>query len=718
MADLLLELLSEEIPARMQYQAASTLRRLVTDRLGNAGLTYEDVHVYWTPRRLTPQSAIAGFVRSAKLDDISQADIVHDPVRGDYYITRTAKRGRSAQMIIAEAIPDIIRHFPWPKSMRWGMSSLYPGSLRWVRPLHSILCLLTTDTDSEVIDFEVGGIHSDNITYGHRFMCNRNPIVIHNFADYTEKLEQAKVVLDAERRRNIILTDAQNLCVSHGLELISNNELVEEVTGLVEWPVVLIGQFDEQFLIIPPEIIRRTIHAHQKCFVTRKRGDTRDALSNHFILISNIETKDNGKEIAAGYSKVIRARLSDALYFWHKDLVSLPKLDRYIAASEKFGLDLKKPLDQRMAHLDHLNVAFHAKLGTQGEQVARIAALSVKIAPIVGANPTFVYRAATLAKADLQTEIISEFPELQGHMGHQYAILQGENASVSLAIEEHYQPKGPTDSVPRNPVSIAVALADKIDTLVGFWMIDEKPTGSKDPYALRRIALGIIRLVLSQNCKIHLMYLLREASHLLSYDISKYQDAAYNKKAVEDQEALFTDIDLILDDLLAFFHERLRVYLRDHGVRHDVIEAVPRTDDLVQMTRCAEALIAFINTDDGNKLLNSIKRVISMLDMETKKNTIIAATIDQTRFREKEEVILNEAISKVEKKITPLIREYRFTPALFSLPILIDSIDAFFKKVLVNDANMLIRANRLAVLDRLYNLISQFADFKKITSKK
>ncbi|RUW91414.1 glycine--tRNA ligase subunit beta, partial [Mesorhizobium sp. M8A.F.Ca.ET.059.01.1.1] len=455
------------------------------------------------PSTSAPEQAVQGFLRKAGLSSIAEAHVHSDPKKGDFYVAHISKPGRAAEEIIAGLVPDIIRNFPWPKSMRWGPASAKPGSLRWVRPLQSILCTFGPETEEPVVvDFEIDGIRSGNITYGHRFLAP-GEITVRRFDDYVSKLEVGKVVLDADRRKEIILADARNLAFANGLDLVEDEGLLEEVSGLVEWPVVLMGEFEEAFLAIPAEVIRLTIRANQKCFVTRPQGES-DALSNRFILTANIEAKDGGKEIAHGNGKVVRARLSDALYFWTTDQGDLPDLVELEASAKKFGLDLKKPLDQRMARLDHLNVTFHAKLGTQGERVERIARLAEELAPIVGADSVLARRAAVLAKADLTTEVVGEFPELQGAMGRKYALLQGDHSSVAAAAEEHYKPQGPSDYVPSDPVSVAVALADKLDTLVGFWAIDEKPTGSKDPYALRRAALGVVRVILENKLKLSL----------------------------------------------------------------------------------------------------------------------------------------------------------------------------------------------------------------------
>lgn len=762
MPDLLLELFSEEIPARMQRKAAGDLKKIVTNRLVDCGLVYEAAREYWTPRRLTldirgltprskdvheerkgpsvkaPEQAIAGFLRSAGLNDISEAEIVSDPKKGDFYVAKIVKKGRSAEEIIADIMPDIIRSFPWPKSMRWGSQSADKNALHWVRPLKNILCVFGPENaDTEVIPFEINGLTSNNITYGHRFLSDGQPIEVKRFDDYVTRLEQEKVILDADRRKEIILADANNLCFAKGLVLVEDDALAEEVSGLVEWPVVLMGEFEESFLAIPPEIIQLTIRVNQKCFVTRKQG-TDTGLSNHFILVSNIAAPDGGKEIARGNGKVVRARLSDALYFWQTDQHNLPDLPQLKLSADKLELDLKKPLDQRMARLDHLNVTFHAKLGTQGARVERIAALAVAIAPLVGADPTLAKRAALLAKADLQTEAVGEFPELQGVMGHKYALLQNEDESVAQAIEDHYKPQGPTDRIPREPVSIAVALADKIDTLVGFWLIDEKPTGSKDPFALRRACLGVIRLLLVRDWTIHLLPIFKQAIGLLSRHTIERALAAYERKlstekaretdAAEDfsnavrmeesklEHEFHAKSEPVLLDLLSFFHERLKVYLKDEGARHDAIEAVLTNDadDLLQVARRVEALISFINTDDGENLLAGSKRAFNILEAEIKKSTQIADNVDPELLIEAEEKTLYEAIGKTEKATQSHIDAGDFSGALLSLANLRQPVDAFFEKVLVNDENHAIRANRLALLMRIRSVMCKVADFSKL----
>ncbi|MDX8452080.1 glycine--tRNA ligase subunit beta [Mesorhizobium sp. VK9D] len=722
MPDLLLELRSEEIPARMQRKAAGDLRKMLTDGLVEAGLTYEAAREYWTPRRLAldlrgltarskdireeikgpsttaPEQAVQGFLRKAGLSSIAEAHVHSDPKKGDFYVAHISKPGRAAEEIIAELVPGIIRAFPWPKSMRWGPASAKPGSLRWVRPLQSIVCTFGPETEEPVVvDFEIDGIRSGNVTYGHRFHAP-GAITVRRFDDYVSKLDVAKVVLDADRRKEIILADARNIAFANGLDLVEDEGLLEEVSGLVEWPVVLMGEFEQDFLTIPGEVIRLTIRANQKCFVTSRPTFSSDGeigqspLSNRFILIANIEAKDGGKEIAYGNGKVVRARLSDALYFWRTDQGDLPDLDQLAESAVKFELDLKKPLDQRMARLDHLSVTFHAKLGTQGARVERIVRLAKELAPVVGADPALVARAAVLAKADLQTEVVGEFPELQGAMGRKYALLQGEHPSVAAAAEEHYKPQGPSDRVPTDPVSVAVALADKLDTLTGFWAIDEKPTGSKDPFALRRAALGVVRILVENRIRLALT--------------SVFAKAFASFKGGADQSP----------DLLAFFHDRLKVYLRDQGARYDLIDAVitPQSDDLLQIVRRVEALGSLLDTDGGKNLLAGTKRAANILAAEEKKKTLVAETVEPALFREEAEKKLFAAVNQAEKEASQAIQNEDFSAAMLTLSVLREPVDSFFERVLVNDEEQAVRANRLALLARIRAATDQVADFSKI----
>ncbi|MBB4002952.1 glycine--tRNA ligase subunit beta [Aurantimonas endophytica] len=774
MPDLLLELRSEEIPARMQRKAAGDLKALVTNALVEAGLTYEGAREYWTPRRLTldvrsvdarskdvveerkgprtdaPEKAIEGFLRGAGLASIDEAVVRTDPKRGDFYVAAIARPGRPAEEILADILPGIIRNFPWPKSMRWGPASREPGSLRWVRPLQSILCTFGPETEEPVVvDIEVQGIRAGNVTSGHRFHAPAE-FRVRRFADYADSLEKASVVLDAERRKDMIRHDAENLAFALGLEVVPDEALLEEVAGLVEWPVTLMGEFDEAFLAIPPEVIQQTIKTNQKCFVTRRTGA--GTLSSRFVLVANIAATDGGAEIARGNGKVVRARLSDALYFWKTDQADLPDLDALRPAAEKFGLDLTRPLDQRMAKLDALGVTFHAKLGTQGERVARIAALAETIAATVypegptlagesvsGAElKSLVRRAALLAKADLTTEAVGEFPELQGLMGRYYAGLQGEHPSVQAAIEDHYKPLGPTDTVPTDPVAISVALADKLDMLVGFWAIDEKPTGSKDPYALRRAALGVIRLVLDNRLVLPLGALMPAG------------------------------------DLLSFFHDRLKGQLRESGARHDLVDAVlssaqdnaapisplvgempgraeggpvPQAvqpydvtrgqtaappsglppisptrgeisqspnDDLLDITRRVTALGAFLDSDDGANLLAGTRRAANILAAEEKKGTSIADSVSLDLLTEHEEKVLAGAIDRAEIELDEALAIGNYAHAMAALARLRIPVDAFFDKVLVNAEDAAVRANRLALLTRIRAATRRMADFSRI----
>lgn len=804
MPDLLLELRSEEIPARMQRKAAGDLKKLVTDALVDAGLTYEGAREYWTPRRLTldirgltarsadqreeikgpstkaPEQAIAGFLRKAGLSDISEAQVVSDPKKGDFYVASLSKPGRAAEEIISDVMPGIIRAFPWPKSMRSGYASMPKGmvyggidgkgseSLRWVRPLQSIVCLFGPEHDeTQVIPFEIDGAVAGNVTYGHRFHAPE-AITVRRFDDYVSSLEKAKVMLDADRRKDMILHDARDIAFANGLELVEDEGLLEEVSGLVEWPHVLMGTFEEDYLQIPAEIIRLTIKTNQKCFVTRPQG-AEEGLSNRFILISNIDAKDGGKEIMHGNGKVVRARLSDAKHFWTRDQGDLPDLETLKASAAKFDLDLKKPLDQRMAKLDALNVTFHAKLGTQGERVARIRALAKQLAAITGADAALVDRAVVLAKADLRTEAVGEFPELQGLMGRRYALLQGEDASVAAAIEDHWKPNGPSDRLPEDKIGLTVALADKLDTLVGFWAIDEKPTGSKDPYALRRAALGVVRIILERKVRFNLLEAIFAAAKAGSEKQLENIKAIYEFQGnPSEQRELLEKLGIpfmrafsastgvtsgvsghpsffhylwfspILfakaaelfpiwsqeytpvsgeADLLSFFHDRLKVYLRDMGARHDIIDAVltPEADDLLLVARRAEALTAFVTSEDGKNLLAGTKRATQLLAAEEKKGTVVATSVSDALLTLDAEKALWSAITAASKEASEAVAKEDFIAAMEALSKLRAPVDKFFEDVLVNDEDNAIRANRLALLKAIREATGTVADFSKIS---
>jgi glycyl-tRNA synthetase beta chain len=712
--DLLLELLSEEIPARMQRRAAEDLRKLVTDALVERGFLYEGARAFATPRRLAlqvaglpakgqdvreerrgprvgaPDNAVQGFLKGAGLASLDQARIDKDPKKGEFYVAVIERPGRPTAEVVAEILPGIIRDFPWPKSMRWGARSEKPGSLRWVRPLHAIVCTFGPETEiPDVVPFEVDGIRAADYTWGHRFMAP-DLIQVRRFDDYVSSLERARVVLDADRRKDIILTEAKNLAFARGLELVEDEGLLEEVAGLVEWPVVLMGTFDEAFLDIPPEVIRATIRANQKCFVLRDPGGR---LSNSFILVSNMDARDGGAAIVAGNQRVVRARLADAKFFWETDL--------------------KTRLEDRLEKLK--SIVFHEKLGTQYERVERIATLAAELAPIVGADAAPATRAARLAKADLVTEMVGEFPELQGLMGRHYASAQGEPASVAAAVEEHYKPAGPSDRVPTGPVSVAVALADKFDTLVGFWAIDEKPTGSKDPYALRRAALGVIRLVLENELRLPLVPVFER--HLARIGRSSRTAVAggtgHGVVQWHRDQVSGTSVDL-----LAFFGDRLKVYLRDQGARHDLIDAVfalPGQDDLLMIVRRVEALGRFLDAEDGQHLLVGYRRAANILRIEEKKDgRAYDGPPDEGAFAQDEEKALARALAGARDEAAAAIAREDFESAMRALSRLRAPVDAFFDKVTVNADEARLRENRLRLLNAIREATHEVADFSRI----
>jgi glycyl-tRNA synthetase beta chain len=703
MPDLLLELFSEEIPARMQAKAADDLRRMVTDKLVAEGLVYDGAKAFATPRRLTltvhgiparqsdlkeerkgprvggPEAAIAGFLKATGLSSLDEAKIQRDPKKGDFYIALIEKPGRATLDVLADMLPVIIRTFPWPKSMRWGERSARPGALSWVRPLHSIVATFGMETEEpEVVKFAIDGIEAGQTTYGHRFMAPA-AISVRRFEDYEAKLAAAKVVLDPARRKDVILADAKQLAFAQGFELVEDQVLLDEVAGLVEWPVVLMGSFDREFLSIPGEVIRATIRNNQKCFVV---SDPRTGkLTNKFILTANIEASDGGKAIVAGNERVIRARLSDAKFFYETDL--------------------KTKLEDRLPKFD--GIVFHEKLGTQGERIARIERLAAEIAPLVGADVEKTKRAAKLAKADLLTEVVGEFPELQGLMGKYYALAQGEDASVAGASEEHYKPQGPSDRVPTDTVSVAVALADKIDTLVGFWAIDEKPTGSKDPYALRRAALGVARLILENGLRLSIMKIVQSAIRGLLETGTQYP---------------LIDSYKLPNDLLSFFADRLKGQLRDQGARHDLVDAVfalEGQDDLLMVVRRVEALAKFLDTDDGKNLLAGTKRAANILRIEEKKDgRAYDGAPDAALYSLDEEKALAKAIDQVKVEASAAVAQEDFAGAMSAMAKLRPAVDAFFDKVKVNDDDAKARENRLKLLNEIRAATRAVADFSKI----
>ncbi|MDB5876521.1 MAG: Glycine--tRNA ligase, partial [Ramlibacter sp.] len=548
------------------------------------------------PRVGGPDAAIQGFLKATGMSSLDQAKIQRDPKKGDFYIALIEKPGRATLDVLADMLPLIIRTFPWPKSMRWGARSATHSALQWVRPLHAIVATFGIDTEEpEVVKFSIDGIEAGQTTFGHRCMAPA-PISVRRFEDYEAKLLNAKVVLDPQRRKDTILSDARTLAQAQNFELVEDQVLLDEVSGLVEWPVVLMGSFDPEFLSIPGEVVRATIRNNQKCFVVSDPKTQK--LANKFILTANIEASDGGKAIIAGNERVIRARLTDAKFFYETDL--------------------KTKLEDRLPKFEKM--VFHEKLGTQAERIARIERLATEIAPLVGADVDKTKRAAHLAKADLLTEVVGEFPELQGLMGKYYALAQGEDSSVAASSEDHYKPQGPADRVPTDPVSVAVALADKIDTLVGFWAIDEKPTGSKDPYALRRAALGVIRLVVENGVRANLVTAFNGHYSAILASIAKTIGGGigqgmviWNGKQVEQKCV----------DLLSFFVDRLKVQLRDQGARHDLVDAVfalEGQDDLLMVVRRVEALGKFLDTEDGKNLLAGTKRAANILRIEEKKD--------------------------------------------------------------------------------------------------
>lgn len=702
MPDLLLELFSEEIPARMQAKAADDLRRLVTEKLVAEGLVYEGAKAFATPRRLAltvhgiparqpdlkterrgpkigaPDAAVQGFLKATGLKSLDEAKIQRDP-KGDFYIGLIEKPGRDAIDVLAEILPVIIRTFPWPKSMRWGARSGKPGSLSWVRPLHAIIATFGLETEEpDVVKFEVDGIATGQTTYGHRFMAP-DAINVRRFEDYEAKLKAAKVILDPQARKDIIFADAKELTFAQGFELVEDQVLLDEVSGLVEWPVVMMGSFEAEYLAIPDEVIRATIRNNQKCFVVRDSKTGK--LTNKFVLTANIEASDGGKTIVSGNERVIRPRLSDAKFFYETDL--------------------KTKLEDRLPKFEQ--IVFHEKLGTQAARIKRIERLAAEIAPLVGADVAKATRAAHLVKADLLTEVVGEFPEVQGLMGKYYALAQGEDASVAAACEEHYKPQGPADRVPTDRVSVAVALADKIDTLVGFWAIDEKPTGSKDPYALRRAALGVIRLIVENGLRLSLMKVAESAILGLKETGTNYA---------------LTDPNKLPSDLLAFFADRLKVQLREQGARHDLVDAVfalGGQDDLLMIVRRVEALGKFLESDDGKNLLAGTKRASNILSIEEKKDKrSFDGAPDATLYSLDEEKALAKAIGEVKAEAGAAVAKEDFAAAMSAMAKLRPPVDAFFDKVRVNDDDAKVRENRLKLLNEIRSATRAVADFSKI----
>ena len=727
MPDLLLELFSEEIPARMQAKAAEDLKSLVTNGLVEAGLTYASAASFATPRRLclvvdglsanspttteerkgprvdAPEAAIEGFLRGAGVS--RDALETREDKKGEIYVARITHQGRDAADIIAELVPSVIRNFPWPKSMRWGA-----GSLRWVRPLHSILCLLTDEAGAGVVPFEVDDIVAGDKTRGHRFMAP-DAFAVSSFEDYEAKLKRAHVILRADERADAIWHEASQMAFAAGLELVEDRGLLAEVAGLVEWPVVLMGEIGADFLNLPPEVLQTSMKEHQKFFSVKNPKTGR---IERFVTVANRITADAGATILAGNQKVLSARLSDAKFFWENDL--------RVAKSD---------ITQWTQSLE--NVTFQAKLGSQAARIERIAELAAELAPIVGADADQARQAAKIAKADLSSEMVYEFPELQGLMGRYYAAEAGYAPEIAAVAQEHYQPLGPSDDVPNAPLSVAVALADKIDTLTGFWAIDEKPTGSKDPYALRRAALGVIRLVLDNGVRGVLEASLwnsvvtnsiqaewisglqnpnpQEVQYLQQNGFPEFSRefwATHNRQQTRD----------IADDLLSFFHDRLKVHLRDEGIRHDVIDAclsMAGNDDLALVVARARAVQAVLSTDDGENLIQGYRRANNILTQAEAKDGVEYRFGADMKFAETdEERALFAALAAARDAANPALASEDFATAMAALAALRGPIDAFFEKVQVNADSEIVRRNRLNLLHEIVETCGKVADLSRI----
>jgi len=757
--DLLIELFSEEIPARMQVRAAQDLKKLVTDGLVEAGLTYAGAAAFATPRRLAltveglpamspdtreerkgpkvgaPEQAVEGFLRGAGLtrDQLEE----RETPKGAVWFATIERKGRPAAEIVAEVLENTVRGFPWPKSMRWGA-----GSLRWVRPLHSVLCILTDEHGAEVVPLEIDGISAGDTTRGHRFMAP-GEIRVSSFEDYVAKLKAARVVLDPAERAEIIHHDAAQKAFALGFEVVEDAGLLAEVAGLVEWPVVLLGDIAEDFIDLPPEVLQTSMKEHQKFFSVRNPGTGR---IEKFVTVANRDTADHGVTILAGNQKVLAARLSDAKFFWENDLRQA-KAQGLEAWTDRLG-----------------NVTFHNKLGSQRDRIGRIAALAREIAPVVGADADLAEQAAKVAKADLSSEMVYEFPELQGTMGRYYAKAAGLPDAVADACRDHYSPLGPSDEVPTAPVSVAVALADKLDTLTGFWAIDEKPTGSKDPFALRRAALGVNRLVLGNGVRVGLLGCIRTWTRVA---LASYLDADRVALFVADDESSFKvvaeafpglrpsidEIDfsrvaisevggvttrsaiafaegstppditlknskLVAADLLAFIHDRLKVHLRDEGIRHDVIDAclaMPGSDDLTLLVTRARALQAVLETEDGANLIQGFKRANNILAQAEAADGVEYSYGPDPKFAEDEsEKALFAALDAAEAQIGPAMISEDFSAAMGAMAALRGPIDAFFEAVQVNTENQVLRRNRLNLLARIRDICLRVADLTRI----
>ncbi|HXC56447.1 MAG TPA: glycine--tRNA ligase subunit beta [Rhizomicrobium sp.] len=743
MSDFLLELFSEEIPARMQAQAAKDLERLVVGALSDRGLLFEGVKAFAGPRRLTlavaglpakqpdvreekkgprltaPAKAIDGFLRSAgvRLDDCEK----RDDGKGEFYVAIIDLKGRATADVIAEFLPDALARLPWPKSMRWPQKTNAP--VRWVRPLHSILCTL----DGEVVSFAFAGVTSGAVTRGHRFL-SPGAITVKRFEDYEKKLRAAHVMLDAQERKAVIADGIRQAAFIHGLEPIPDEGLLDEVAGLAEWPVVLLGTIENQFMDVPAEILQTAMRVHQKYFALREppsSENTSGKMAGRFALVANMVAGDGGKQIVAGNERVLRARLSDAKFFWNQDR--------------------KTRLEARVKSLR--NIVFHAKLGTQYQRARRIGMLAGEIAIALGQNENNAdkaRRAGVLSKADLTTGIVGEFPELQGLMGGYYAQNDGEDADIVRAIRDHYRPVGLADAVTDAPLAAAVSLADKIDTLFGFFLVDEQPTGSKDPFALRRAAIGLVRTILENGYRIELQPILHIAGEIHLDFVASRVSREVERAAARVEQLGFARPDVIDEmharlakvgpsemglesigkfvevefGLLSFIADRLKVALREKGTRHDLIDAVfslGNEDDLVRLVARVEALQAFLKSDDGANLLAGYKRAANILKAEEKKDGQgYFGEVEESHLSEPAEKALFAALTAAKAEIAPALEKEDFAGAMLVMAGLRAPVDAFFDKVKVNADDKVVRANRLNLLGALRATLHQVADFSKI----
>jgi glycyl-tRNA synthetase beta chain len=700
MPELLLELFCEEIPARMQAGAAADLERLLSDGLGRANLGFSRIRSFVTPRRLTvvveglperqpdvteerkgprvgsPEAAVQGFLKASGLASIEAAD-VRETEKGRFYFAIHVRTGRPTSQALVDVLRDAIAALPWPKSMRWGHSDV-----RWVRPLHNVLAYF----DHAPLELSIALVRgasdpadgtllvANNRTYGHRFMAP-NYFEVHSFGEYQAKLRAAKVIVDPAERRSLIEDGALCLARNEGLTVKADSALLDEVTGLVEWPVVMMGRIDQAFMELPPEVLATAMRAHQKYFALL---DGEGRLAPRFVVVANTETKDGGSAVVAGNERVLRARLSDAKFFWEQDR--------------------RQALEAKVDRLAER--VFHARLGSDLDRVRRLEVLARAVAPIVDAKVDAAGRAARLCKADLMSGMVGEFPELQGTMGRYYALHEGEPAEVADAIADHYSPLGPSDRCPAVPVSVAVSLADKVDILAGFFAIGEKPTGSGDPFALRRAALGVIRIIIENRLRLGLRTLFAQA-------LALYPEAVVGGRA-----------PALVGEILAFFADRLKVHLREAGVRHDLVSAVfagGAEDDLVKLLARVDALRDFLNTEDGANLLTAFRRASNIVRIEENKDGArYEGEAEPALLAEREETNLHRTLTEARGRIGRALAKEHFGEAMGTLAGLRQPVDAFFDHVTVNCQDAGLRANRLKLLSQIRSALGGVADFSLI----